>query len=110
MSTAPARASAGAHAVGIVADEPSLAPNHGVDRPDPGGQVVHRVQVRHDGDLVGNGHADPLNVQGPDGGHCRGRIRNAKGQVDPVEAFAGKGPVVHGRAQAVGHRVADDAI
>ena len=71
---------------------------------------VQFVQQGDDFFFEGDGDAHPADGQTPEPGHGLGQVGHRKGHIDRVEPQFPEGGVVHGRAQGVGHRAAQDAV
>ena len=94
--------------VGVVAHQPSVAVNHGVHRPDPGGLGVQLINQGNDLFFERDGDAHPADTQPPEARHGLGQVRDREGHVDRVDAQVAIGGVVHGGAQGMGHRPPQD--
>ena len=76
-----------ADAVGVVARQPPVAVDDGVDRPGGGSPVVHLVEEGYDCFLVRNGHVDAQGSRSAQSGHELAHAvgRNVPGFVSAIK-------------------------
>ena len=97
--------------VGVAADQPALAHEHGVDRPELVGRPLQVVDQAGRRLLVRGGQVDPGERARPDLVQRRGQLRGAgrAGLVGPAVQPGGPvGGLVQGRGQGMGERPAED--
>ena len=93
-----------------MAGDPAVLNVQGVHRPDFCRHRINVVKVGNYRLLVGDGDAYPADAHGPETDHGGGNIVDPKRHIGGIQIQGGKGAVMHGRAEAVAHRVAHDAV
>ena len=99
-----------ARRIGIETGQESIPVDNGVDGADPGGEGIQRIQIRQDLFLVGDGHVDTPQIQGPQALDGAGQFlaTHPERQVDGIDAGPLQRGVLHHRRQGMPDGIAED--
>ena len=98
-------------AVGVLADQPTVADDHAIDRTHQRRGITEAVQVGDDRELVRDGAVEAAKAHGARAGDGRGEVGGGDldGEIAPVQAVMAEGGLDHGLGRVLGHGLAEAA-